>query len=132
MELYLPRTTFFYVGLNPEGRRALFRASNCAGAGGGDGCRIEELVEGVDSMQIFYRVEGINTLFAADALPGNDWSTVRAVQMNLIISSAEEVDGRQLQQDFNLDNGLVFRTNDRRVRQAFPVTTAIRNRVVVH
>ena len=133
MELYLPRATYFYVGQNPAGQRALFRAIDCAGAsGGGAGCRVEELVEGVDSLQLFYRVANDNALYAANALPGNDWSAVRGVAVSLVVSSPDEVDGRRLQQDFTLDNGLVFRTNDRRVRQVYPATIAIRNSVTVH
>jgi type IV pilus assembly protein PilW len=131
MELYLPRATFYYVGQNPAGRRALFRASNCAGTGGGDGCRVEELVEGVDSLQLFYRVAGDNTLFAANALPGNDWGAVRGVVVHLIVSTPDEVDGRQLAQDLVLDNLLIFRTTDRRVRQAYAATIAIRNSLEV-
>ena len=130
MELYLPRTIFYYVGENPAGRRALFRASNCAGSGGGTGCRIEELVEGVDSLQLFYRLnDNPAGLFAANA--GINWANVHAVVVHLIVSSPNEVDGRQLSQDLVLDNNLIFRTNDRRVRHAYPATIAIRNRLEV-
>lgn len=131
MELYLPRTIFYYVGENPAGRPALFRARNCAGSGGGAGCRIEELVEGVDSLQLFYRLNDNPTgLFAANT-PGMDWTRVHAVVVNLVVSSPDEVDGRQLSQDLVLDNNLIFRTSDRRVRQAYPATIAIRNRLEV-
>ncbi len=131
MELHRPTSLYYFVAASAsdDERRALYRASNCPG----DGCQVEELVEGVESLQLFYRVAGDTNLYAADSLPsGSGWADVRGVAMHLIVGSPEQVDSRQLQQTLVLDNGLEFEINDRRVRQLYTNTVAIRNAITVN
>jgi type IV pilus assembly protein PilW len=133
-EVYRPEVTYFYVGESQRtaGRRALFRAVNCYGNDVNAGCRIEELVEGVDSLQLFFRVDGNSTLHAADSIPGNEWEQVRAVAVNVIVSSSTEVDARVQEQVYPLDAGLTVSVEDRRVREVYSNTVAVRNRIRVH
>lgn len=133
-ELYRPEVIYYYVGESARapGRRALFRAINCSGSSVSDGCRLEELVEGVDSLQMFYRLAGDDSLYAADAIPGNEWERVRALAVNVIVSSPTEVDARTLEQVYQLDEGLSVSVEDRRVREVYANTVALRNRIMVH
>jgi len=132
MELYLPRITYFYIGesASGDGRPALFRAINCAD-GATDGCFHEEVAEGIENLQVFYRVADDSTLYTAASIPGNDWSNVRAVSINFIAASPEEVDNRSLQQVYALENGLNVQTEDRRMRQVYSNAVAIRNVIEV-
>jgi type IV pilus assembly protein PilW len=133
-EFYVPQVSYYYVGANPnaDGRRALFRASNCIGSAGGGGCRVEEIAEGVESLQLFYRIDGSDQLHAADAIPDGDWSRVRAIAINLVVASPEPADTVAEARQLAMDAGLVFSFNDRRVRQVYSTTVALRNRITVH
>lgn len=132
MELYLPRITYFYIGESAagEGRPGLFRAINCAD-GATDGCFHEEVAEGIENIQVFYRVADDSTLYTGSSIPGNDWASVRAVSLNFVATSPEEVDSRSVQQVFALDNGLNIQTEDRRLRQVYSNSVAIRNMIEV-
>ncbi len=133
-ELYRPEVTYFYVGESQRtaGRRALFRAINCHGSNIAAGCRVEELVEGVESLQLFFRVDGDDNLYAADSVPGNDWEPVRAAAVNVIVSSPTEVDSAVREQTFSLDAGLTVSVEDRHIREVYSNTVAVRNRIKVH
>lgn len=132
-EIHRVFLTHYYVGESASGggRRALFRTTNCPLDNGTCPAeRREELVEGVESLQLFYQVAGNNNLLTANQVA--NWSDVRAVVMNLVVASPDDVDARALQQNVALDNGLVFQINDRRVRQVYSNTVVIRNSVTVH
>ncbi|MGY6631331.1 MAG: PilW family protein [Wenzhouxiangella sp.] len=132
-EIHRVFLTHYYVGESASGggRRALFRTTNCPLDNGNCPAeRREELVEGVESLQLFYRVAGNNNLLTANQVA--NWADVRAVVMNLVVASPDDVDARALQQNVALDNGLVFQINDRRVRQVYSNTVVIRNSVTVH
>jgi type IV pilus assembly protein PilW len=133
-EFYLPRVHYYFVGasLDDASRRALFRASNCFGSDGGQGCLLEEIAEGIDSLQLFYRIEGDASLYAADSIPDDDWTRVRAVSVNLVASSPTEVEAGAQARSVAMDQGLVFAFNDRRVREVYGTTVALRNRITVH
>jgi type IV pilus assembly protein PilW len=131
-EFYLPQLSYYYVGPSANGRRALFRATNCIGSGGGGGCQVEEIAEGIDSLQLFFRLDGGDELYAADSIPGNDWARVRAVVLNVVASSPDPADTVAEARSLTLEEGLVFNVDDRRVREVYTTTVALRNRITVH
>ena len=135
MELYMPQVVYYVVAESAGStaarpRTALFRLVNCSTTGHAN-CVVEELAEGVESMQLFFRVRNNPGLFTAANIPGNEWQNVEAVHLSLIISSPEEVDSRVQVQNLVLEGGLTATANDRRVRQVYSNVVAVRNRIVI-
>jgi type IV pilus assembly protein PilW len=131
-EIYRNEVVYYFIGESAGStaerfRPALFRVRNCNTQ---DNCIFEELAEGVENMQIFFRRRGSNNLFTARNFPG-PWTDVSAVEVDLITVSPEEVDSRSLSQSLTLSNGLVVSMDDRRIRLVYSNTSALRNRVVV-
>ena len=114
-------------------RQALWRLINCGdGSGSPDlSCIREELVDGVESLQIFYRVRNEPGLWTAANIPGNRWDLVEAVHLNLIMASPEDADNRALAQTLLIEGDLEVTANDRRVRQVYSNVVAVRNRITV-
>lgn len=133
-EFYLPQVNYYYVGASAtdNNRRALFRASNCIGSDVAAGCLVEEIAEGIDSLQLFFRIDGDADLYTADAIPDNNWTRVRAVVVNLLASSPTQVDAGALPRTFAMEEGLGFAVNDRSVREVYSTTVTLRNRITVH
>ncbi len=132
--------TIFYVGkrgglaANPP---ALFRAQL---ANDGTLAPAEELIEGVESMQILY---GVNTnedarrtadsYLTADAV--NQWQNVVSVRITLLMQSID--DGTVPQPQGYSFNGVIYDgasggslPADRRVRRIFTTTISLRNRAL--
>src|SRR5262249_19731738 len=92
----------------------------------------EEIVEGVDTMQITYGVDSdldgdLDTYQTANAVA--DWSRVVAGRIGLLLRSPDEY-GTDVDSVVYLVNGTDYDpVNDRRVRQVFTTTAAIRNRL---
>jgi len=99
----------------------------------------EELIEGVDSMQILYgeRLATGNIRYVpADTV--TDMQEVESVKLGLLISSIESVQGTDDNQTYELPGETIFPTGtagavvthavDRRLRRDFSVTINIRNR----
>jgi type IV pilus assembly protein PilW len=90
---------------------------------------VDEMVEGVDQMVLTYGFDSdangdIDTYRAAAAV--TDWSEVRSVRADLLISSVED-NAVVEQQGFSFLGGPAFA--DRKLRTAVGVTIAIRNRL---
>lgn len=116
----------YFVGLNPTtGRPALYRTNAVAGAGAA-----EELVDNVEDMQILYGVDLDN-----DRIPDAyrsagdvaDWGDVLTVQLQLLLVSPDG-NARNEPQTYAF-NGATIIADDRRMRQVFTTTIAIRNRL---
>lgn len=134
-------TTSFYVRLNSGNEPALYRKINADNA--------EELVEGVESMQILYGVDndalpavpvGQNPTpaqypnyspdFYVSAANVADWRRVVSVRISLLMRTRED-SLASTAQTFPF-NGAVFPSvgnPDRRLRQVFTTTVSIRNRL---
>lgn len=127
-------TWAFYVGRSsqPAGGPALFqRRLNNAGA-----LVSEELVEGVENLQILYGIDDTANgsvdeyLTASDLGPAGSsgWDRVIAVRVALLVRSPEEY-GTQLDHGtYRLNDLPVTAPGDRRHRQVFATTIGIRNR----
>jgi len=114
-------TRIYYIRLNPRGIPALYwkRGSEKA----------EELVEGIENMQIRYG-EDTNGDRAADvyrtADQVTDWEAVVSVRIDLLVQSIE--DGITSKPQAYTFNGENITPTDRRLRQTFSSVIALRNR----
>lgn len=115
----------FYIGDGTSGLPALRRIDNSSG-------NDDELVEGVESMQILYGIDTdtadgiVNRYVKADAIPvsGNDWDKVSAVRISLLMRSIKEVTTTSGSTNFD---GVSYGP-DRFLRQQYTATIQLRNR----
>jgi type IV pilus assembly protein PilW len=92
---------------------------------------VEELVEGVEDMQIQYGVdtsgdEYVDSYDRADQI--TDWSTVRNVRIHILMRSKDLITTEAHDFEF-LDKPNVNTRGDRRLRMVFSTTIALRNRL---
>lgn len=90
----------------------------------------EELVEGVEDMQVLYGLDSDgdqfpNQYFDADNVP--NWNNVVAVRIQLLLRSLDDFVTEDAQT--YTFNGVQTTPNDRRIRQVFTTTIALRNRI---
>jgi type IV pilus assembly protein PilW len=120
-EIVRVSTRVYYIRKNPSGIPALYWKEGKDDA--------EELVEGIENMQIQYG-EDINEDRAVDiyrtADQVADWENIVSVRINLLVQSIE--DGITSQPQTYIFNGETITPNDRRLRQAFSIVIALRNR----
>lgn len=149
--LYRAESLVYYVGLNVNGLPALYRAR----ADGAGEYGVEELVEGIESLQLLYgqdqttqlssstppvgsvaeqyTAEGILAGGGSDAAIENAWRRVGQVQVGILASSplpaaAVQSAGGPLPSVL----GVVFappETHDGRLRVGYETTVALRNRL---
>lgn len=114
---YVP--TAYYIGNGSNGRPALFTRSL------ENGGATVELVQNVENMQLTY-TDNTNSGITASAV-GN-WSQVRAVRVELLVSGSDT--GVTAQQDAALSfAGATVSNTDKSLRQVFSSTVGIRNRL---
>ena len=92
----------------------------------GTGAGPQDLIEGVDAMQILYGVCENGTVLYRNTAAVTDWKNVCSVQIDLLLASLEDNVVTQPQTYFY--RGANVTATDRRFRQAFSTTVAIRNR----
>jgi type IV pilus assembly protein PilW len=92
----------------------------------------QELIEGVDSMQILYGEDtdldgNVDSYRTADAV--TDWNNIINVKLSLLLRTVEEVDTRTHGGNYEV-NGTTINlvANDRRPRRVVTTTIALRNR----
>ncbi|MEM9171238.1 MAG: PilW family protein [Pseudomonadota bacterium] len=122
----------FYVGQGASGRPSLFQLRLQLTAGGANAFVAEELVEGIDTMQIRYGVDTDNDEDIDNWLSGNavvNWTQVLSVEVSLLSRSAEEYGTETDQAIYNLGTVRFDPVDDRRFRQVFSTTIGIRNRL---
>jgi type IV pilus assembly protein PilW len=88
----------------------------------------EELIEGVEDMQVMYGVDtngddSANTLLRAGDIA--DWQDVRSVRVALLFASVEN-NVATAEQSYYF-NGAMHQSEDKRVRRAFTTTLGLRN-----
>ena len=116
-------TTSYYIRDNPNGQPALYRIINSNPE--------EELVEGVEKMQILYGQDG-NSDGATDsyvtANSVTNWNNVTSVRISLLLRTVDDnIANTNLRYSYeDIDNALA---PDRRIRRVFTTTIAIRNRL---
>ena len=132
-EFYRTDVVYYFIGESAGStpqrfRPALFRVRNCNDA---DSCLFEELAEGVENLQVFFRRQGSDDLYSPRDNQIGDWANVTAAELDLVMVSPEPVENRELEQSLALGNGLTVQMEDRRIRVAYSHTAAVRNRIVV-
>lgn len=91
------------------------------------------IVSGVETMQVTYGVDtdgdrDIDTFVDADAVA--DWATVLAARIGILVASTNEVQRGDVDDAAYTVNGInIPAANDRRMRQVFVTTVALRNRL---
>lgn len=95
--------------------------------------RAEELVEGVETMQITYGLDpdgnGAVTAGYVTADNVSDWNDVVSVRIGLLLASPNEIGSMADSQEYLINGTRVVAPGDRRLRQVFTTTVALRNRL---
>ncbi|MEZ5464611.1 MAG: PilW family protein [Lysobacteraceae bacterium] len=122
--------TFVYsVMRGADGTPSLVRAALNQGYPAGTGTP-EELVGGVDSMQITYAESASdnasNYVTAADVV---DWGNVRAVRIGLLLRTPDEIRPDSDTATYAVGGTNINPIDDRRQRQVFTTTVALRDRL---
>ncbi len=138
MQAFVAGQLVYFVGRSPTtGRPALFRWNISAGAVGTP----DELVDGVDNMQVLYGYsraapagdgQSVNEWLTANDVPANGWPQVIAIRIALSMRSADIADGDRSAIVYDLAGTNVNVTGDGFLRQPFSATIALRNRVLVN
>lgn len=123
--VYEYTSTLYYVGEGSSGEPALYRKR--LDPGGLDDAT--ELVEGVENMQVLYRVGTKNNDKYVPSSGVSDWTTVVSVRIALLTRSADNVRDEAGAQMFNLTGVEVTTASDKRVRLVGTSTIALRNRL---
>lgn len=121
------RSTAYYLASNPAGQPALYRV-RLDPAGGA----AEEVVEGVESMQVLYGVD-LNGNRQVDeyrtALQVTDWQQVVSVRVGLLFRTPEESAGELDSRQYDVIGTRINPVDDRRLRKVAVTTVALRNRL---
>lgn len=120
-QVFATSTIFYYIANGTSGRPSLFRQTNG---------RAMELLEGVEDMQLIYGLDtnrnGVPNTFVT-ATEVADWDNLVAIKVELLLASAED-NVLQEPQSYTF-NGVDIVPADRRIRQVFTSTIAIRSRM---
>lgn len=129
-EVAMAEAYAFYVGLGADNRPSLFqlRLQNNAGA---VGTVAEELVDGVESMQILYGVDTngndqINGYVPADQVA--DWDQVMAARIALLLRTPDDIQPEVFGATYTVNGTTIEPVPDRRQRRVFSTTITLRNR----
>lgn len=116
--------TLYYIANNPAGEPSLYRQRLDKGVP-----QTEELVEGVEDLQVQYGVDtnadkSVDSTVATAGGVGS-WDQVQTVQISLLLRS----DNNALDQpQTHTFNGTTYGAADRRIRKVFNTTIAVRSR----
>ncbi|HHH35268.1 MAG TPA: prepilin-type N-terminal cleavage/methylation domain-containing protein [Gammaproteobacteria bacterium] len=116
----------YYVGTNAAGVPALFRKRMV-----GANVQTEELVEGVENLQILYGEDTDGDNIAnryANADNVADFSNVVSVRFAMLVRTPEEVSTELDTKTYTLLDTVVDPVDDRRLRRIFSITVNLRNR----
>jgi len=148
--LYRAETIIYYVGINGTGGPSLYRLRYQATPNGALAAQKEELVEGVESLQILYgqdrvidpavaptgyidKQEVAGDIEASWATPTDAWRRVGAVQLGLVMASPEIAAAPQADEtSASALNalGVTFKPPaDGHFRSVYQTTIALRNRL---
>jgi type IV pilus assembly protein PilW len=125
-------TYAFYVGRGASGRPTLFQLRLQLIGAGAAGFAPEELIEGVDTMQVRYGVDtdndgAIDNWQTADGVA--DWTQVLSAEVTLLARATDEYGSEIDTATYNLGGVQFNPVDDRRLRQVFSTTIGVRNRL---
>ena len=118
----------YYIGQGTNGEPALFRRMMTPLQ------NPQELVSGVETLQILYGEDTVGTNAADDYVPADevaDWRTIVSVRFSVMTRSQDEVLDEENNRNFDMLGSEVSQANngDRRVRLISVSTTALRGRM---
>lgn len=137
--VYVPTTTFYYIGLGADGDAALFKSDLSLQSSAGDYKMVAtELAPDVENMQVLYGVNptairnGATSYVRADQVTGvctdASWNCVVSVSVALLVSSPTGVvPVPSAAPQYTLLGTTVNAPQDTRQRQVYQVTVALRN-----
>jgi type IV pilus assembly protein PilW len=133
-EISALRSYVYYVGVGADGGPALFRARLRTNPSNDNKLEPEELVSGVESMQLTYGVDTDDNFVVDQYVPaaaGTDWQRVRAVRVALLMRSPEEfLPTPDTTAFYQVAGTRIKPVEDRRQRRVFETTVALRNRLL--
>lgn len=117
-------TSTYYVANGASGRPALFRQDGAAAA--------QELVEGVEDMQVLYGIDTDNNRTPNQYMTANNvtnWGNVVSAEVRLLLQTLDDNLAPQANQQYTF-NGVTSVSPDLRLRRTFTNTISIRNRTL--
>lgn len=132
----------YYIRTNDNGEPALYRQT-LGQLSGNAVTTAEELVEGIEDLQLFYGVDtdvtadgAVNEYVAADEVtttaPGSTeedkWKRVLSLRMSLLLVSKNNENVTTSSQTY-IYNGATTTPTDKKMRKVFTTTIAVRNRL---
>lgn len=127
-------TLAFYVGRGEDGRPALYQMRLARQSSGtASAFDAEELVAGIETMQVRYGIDSDNNGAVDTVVPASavgDWSAVVSVEVTLLARAPDEYGTETDTVVYRVGGTTGFRpAEDRRFRQVFSTTIGIRNRL---
>ena len=125
--VFVASSSAYYIGVGASGDLALFHRNLI-----GPNQVSEELISGVENMQILYGVNDGTNRRVIDYLPADqvsDWDSVGSVRLTLLLRSADRIRDDVDENIYNLLGTRVSVAEDRRVRKVATTTIAVRNRL---
>lgn len=120
-------TFAYYVGIGTSGEPSLMRQRLDVGPEAA-----EELVEGVETMQVLYGIStGVQKRADTYVTAANvtDWGEVMSVRLSFLVRSPEDANNENQVRRFNMLGTELVTENDRRARLVSTITVGIRNRL---
>jgi len=121
----------YYIGKRTANSQPSLYRRPLLGDGSGKVGLAEELIEGVENMQLLYGVDSngdreVDSYVSAEDVP--DWQSVVSVKVALLLASADDVRTEASSETFDLLGTEVSSPSDRRMRRVMTSTIALRNR----
>jgi type IV pilus assembly protein PilW len=117
-------TTTYFVRLNTARRPALYRKVGTS--------PVEELVEGVENMQLLYGEDETGNGFVDRYVPADQvirWDRVQSVRIGLLLQTVNEIGGGEVDAStYPVLDVVVDPQDDRRLRRVMTATVSLRNR----
>lgn len=120
----------FYIGQGADGSPSLFQ-QRLNRAGNAVTPFAEELIDGVESMQILYGVDTngdqqLDQYVTANAV--SDWDSVLSVRIALLLRTPENIQPELNENNYTVNGTLIRPVADQRQRRVFSTTITLRNR----
>lgn len=124
-------TFAYYIRLNGAGVRSLYRSRINVTGSSVNALLAEELVEGIENMQVFYGedtdADGTANYYVAAGTAGLDMNQVVSIRISLLARTLDDnITHEPLAYTYN---GAATTPADRRLRRVFSSTIAVRNRL---
>jgi type IV pilus assembly protein PilW len=120
----------YFVGVNPAGRPALYRREISRST-----AVAEELVEGIENLQVLYGIDTdsdrtADTYLRADQVhAAGQWERVVSLRIEMLVQSPEDNLATEPMSYVIGGASTAYTSTDRRLRQVYSTTITLRNRV---